>query len=62
MARSMVKHVKEFSVPEDGEEIIIWIRSAKESVTFLLDQDSRPAGCARNVSVSLMNSLLNNSN
>ena len=29
-------------------------------VTFSHDQDSRPAGCERNVSVSLMDNLLDN--
>ena len=35
-------------------------RIVKQRVTFSLDQDSRPVGCARNVSVSLMNNLLDN--
>ena len=37
-------------------------KPVKQSGTFSLDQDSKPAGCARNVPVSLMNNLLDNSN
>ena len=41
---------------------VFWAQNpVKQSVTLSLDQDSRPAGCARNVTVSLVNNLLDNS-
>ena len=46
---------------DDNRRLQYKKKTVEQSATFSLDQDSRPAGCARNVSVSLMNNLLNNS-